>query len=30
MTIRVKKFDLNTNYFSEKESNQELKNKKQW
>ena len=29
MTIRVKKFDLNTNYFSEKESNQELKNKKQ-
>ena len=30
MTIRVKKFDLNTNYFSEKENNQELKNKKQW
>ena len=30
MTIRVKKFDLNANYFSEKENNQELKNKKQW
>ena len=30
MTIRVKKFDLNTNYFSEKENNHELKNKKQW
>ena len=30
MTIKVKKFDLNTNYFSEKENNQELKNKKQW
>ena len=30
MTIRVKKFDLNTNYFSEKENNYELKNKKQW
>ena len=30
MTIRVKKFDLNTNYFSDKENNQESKNKKQW
>jgi len=30
MTIRVKKFDLDTNYFSGKENNQELKNKKQW
>ncbi|MBC8307024.1 MAG: 30S ribosomal protein S6 [Pelagibacterales bacterium] len=30
MTIRVKKFDLNTNYFSDKENNQEQKNKKQW
>ena len=30
MTIRVKKFDLNTNYFSDKENNQETKNKKQW
>ena len=30
MTIRVKKFDLNTNYFSDKENNQEPKNKKQW
>ena len=30
MTIRVKKFDLNANYFSDKENNQELKNKKQW
>ena len=29
MTIRVKKFDLNTNYF-DKENNQETKNKKQW
>ena len=28
MTIRVKKFDLNTNYFSSKENNHELKNKK--
>ena len=30
MTIRVKKFDLNTNYFSDKENIQEQKNKKQW
>ena len=30
MTIRVKKFDLNTSYFSEKENNHELKNKKKW
>jgi small subunit ribosomal protein S6 len=30
MTIRVKKFDLDTNYFSDKENNQELKYKKQW
>ena len=30
ITIRVKKFDLNANYFSDKENNQELKNKKQW
>ena len=30
MTIRVKKFDLNANYFSAKENNQEPKNKKQW
>ena len=30
MTIRVKKFDLNANYFSDKENNQEPKNKKQW
>ena len=30
MTIRVKKFDLDANYFSGKENNQELKNKKQW
>ena len=30
MTIKVKKFDLNTNYFSDKENNQEPKNKKQW
>ena len=30
MTIRVKKFDLDTNYFSNKEKNQETKNKKQW
>ena len=30
MTIRVKKFDLNANYFSDKENNQESKNKKQW
>ena len=30
MTIRVKKFDLDTNYFSKKEKNQETKNKKQW
>ena len=30
MTIRVKKFDLNTNYFSDKENNQEPKHKKQW
>ena len=30
MTIRVKKFDLNTNYFSDKENNQEPKYKKQW
>ena len=28
MTIRVKKFDLDTNYFSSKEKNQETKNKK--
>ncbi len=28
MTIKVKKFDLNTNYFSNKDNNQELKNKK--
>jgi len=28
MTIRVKKFDLDTNYFSSKENNHELKNKK--
>ena len=28
MTVRVKKFDLNTNYFSSKENNHELKNKK--
>ena len=27
MTIRVKKFDLNTNYFSNKEKNQESRNK---
>ena len=26
MTIRVKKFDLNTNYFSNKEKNQESRN----
>jgi small subunit ribosomal protein S6 len=30
MTIRVKKFDLDTNYFSDKENNQEQKYKKQW
>jgi len=30
MTIRVKKFDLNANYFSDKENNQEPKNKKKW
>ena len=30
MTIRVKKFDLNANYFSDKENNQDLKNKKLW
>ena len=30
MTIRVKKFDLNANYFSDKENNQESKSKKQW
>ena len=30
MTIRVKKFDLNTNYFSSEEKNQEPKHKKQW
>ena len=30
MTIRVKKFDLNANYFSAKENNQEPKHKKQW
>ena len=30
LTVKVKKFDLNTNYFSEKENNHELKNKKQW
>ena len=30
MTIRVKKFDLNANYFSDKENKQEPKNKKQW
>jgi len=30
MTIRVKKFDLNANYFSAKENNQELKYKKKW
>ena len=30
ITIRVKKFDLNANYFSDKENNQEPKNKKQW
>ena len=30
MTIRVKKFDLNANYFSAKENNHEPKNKKQW
>ncbi len=30
MTIKVKKFDLDTNYFSNKEKNQETKNKKQW
>ena len=28
MTIRVKKFDLDTNYFSNKEKSQEIKNKK--
>ena len=28
MTIRVKKFDLDTNYFSSKQKNQETKNKK--
>ena len=28
MTIRVKKFDLDTNYFSNKEKNQETKNKR--
>ena len=27
MTVRVKKFDLNTNYFSNKEKNQESRNK---
>ena len=27
MTVRVKKFDLNTNYFSTKEKNQESRNK---
>ena len=30
MTIRVKKFDLNANYFSDKENNQEPRYKKQW
>ena len=30
MTIRVKKFDLNANYFSSEEKNQEPKHKKQW
>jgi len=30
MTIRVKKFDLNANYFSDKENNQEPKSKKKW
>ena len=30
MTIKVKKFDLDTNYFSNKEKNQETKYKKQW
>ena len=28
LTIRVKKFDLDTNYFSNKEKNQETKNKR--
>ena len=27
MTVRVKKFDLNTNYFSNREKNQESRNK---
>ena len=27
MTVRVKKFDLNTNYFSNKEKNQESRNR---
>ena len=30
MTIRVKKFDLTTNYFSAIEKNREYKNKQQW
>ena len=30
MTIRVKKFDLNANYFSDIENNQEPKSKKKW
>jgi len=30
MTIKVKKFDLDTNYFSNKEKNHETKYKKQW
>ena len=30
MTVRVKKFDLNTDYFSNKDKNQESRNKQQW
>ena len=30
MTVRVKKFDLETNYFSNREKKQESKNKQQW
>jgi len=30
MTIKVKKFDLDTNYFSNKDNNQETKNKQRW
>ena len=30
MTVRVKKFDLNTNYFSNKEKNQESRNTQKW